>query len=33
VVLVDGAQHDFFRVDERRLRAALRGKRRWFSRQ
>ena len=23
VVLVDGAQHDFWRVDERRLRAAL----------
>ena len=24
VTLVDGAQHDYFRVDERRLRAALR---------
>ena len=32
VVLVDGAQHDFFRVDERRLREALAGRRRWFGR-
>ena len=30
VVLVDGEQHDFLRVDERRLRAALQGRRRWF---
>ena len=31
VVLVDGAQHDFFRVDEQRLRRALAGgrRRRW----
>lgn len=29
VTLVDGAQHDFFRVDELRLRAALAGRRRW----
>ena len=29
VVLVDGAQHDFWRVDETRLRAALEGRRRW----
>ena len=31
VVLVDGAQHDFWRVDEQRLRQALvvRGRRRW----
>ena len=28
VVLVDGAQHDFFRVDEQRLRRALAGGRR-----
>lgn len=28
VVLVDGAQHDFWRVDEQRLRAAL-APRRW----
>lgn len=32
VVLVDGEQHDFWRVDEQRLRAALAGRRRWFSR-
>ena len=31
VVLVDGAEHDFWRVDERRLREALAGRRRWFS--
>jgi hypothetical protein len=30
VVLVDGDQHDFWRVDEGRLREALRGRRRWF---
>jgi hypothetical protein len=29
VVLVDGAQHDFWRVDETRLRDALSGRRRW----
>ena len=27
VVLVDGSQHDFFRVDETRLRDALQGRR------
>jgi hypothetical protein len=32
VVLVDGEQHDFWRVDEQRLRAALAGRRRWFGR-
>lgn len=32
VVLVDGAEHDFFRVDEQRLRGALQGRRRWFTR-
>lgn len=32
VVLLDGEQHDFFRVDERRLREALAGRRRWFGR-
>lgn len=31
VVLVDGAAHDFWRVDEQRLRAALAGRRRWGS--
>lgn len=31
VILVDGEQHDFFRVDEQRLREALAGRRRWFS--
>jgi hypothetical protein len=31
VVLVDGAEHDFWRVDERRLRDALAGRRRWFA--
>ena len=30
VVLVDGEQHDFWRVDEERLRGALAGRRRWF---
>lgn len=30
VVLVDGEQHTFWRVDEQRLRAALSGRRRWF---
>lgn len=29
VTLVDGEQHDFWRVDEQRLRAALAGRRRW----
>ncbi len=32
VVLVDGEQHDFWRVDEARLREALAGRRRWFQR-
>ncbi len=32
VILVDGEQHDFYRVDERRLREALAGRRRWFGR-
>lgn len=32
VVLVDGEQHDFYRVDEQRLRAALAGRRRWSPR-
>jgi hypothetical protein len=32
VVLVDGEQHDFFRVDEDRLRAALAGRKGWFRR-
>ncbi|HEX2804889.1 MAG TPA: glutaredoxin family protein [Kineosporiaceae bacterium] len=33
VVLVDGEQHDFWRVDERRLRDALEGRRRrWLRR-
>jgi hypothetical protein len=32
VVLVDGAQHDFWRVDETRLRDALSGRRRWGGR-
>jgi Glutaredoxin-like domain (DUF836) len=32
VVLVDGEQHDFWRVDEQRLRAALAGRKRWFGR-
>jgi Glutaredoxin-like domain (DUF836) len=33
VVLVDGEQHDFLRVDERRLRDALEGRRRrWLRR-
>jgi len=29
VVLVDGEQHDFWRVDPDRLRSALTGRRRW----
>jgi hypothetical protein len=32
VVLVDGVPHDFWRVDEARLRAALAGQKRWFRR-
>lgn len=32
VVLVDGEQHDFYRVDESRLRAALQGRRTWLRR-
>ena len=32
VVLVDGEQHDFYRVDESRLRSALLGRRSWFRR-
>jgi Glutaredoxin-like domain (DUF836) len=32
VILVDGEQHDFWRVDEQRLRAALAGGRSWFRR-
>lgn len=32
VVLVDGEQHDFWRVDESRLRAALAGRRHWYQR-
>ena len=32
VVVVDGEQHDFYRVDESRLRAALQGRRSWFRR-
>jgi hypothetical protein len=32
VVLVDGEPHDFWRVDEQRLRSALTGRRRWFGR-
>jgi hypothetical protein len=31
VVLIDGAEHDFLRIDEQRLRGALQGRRRWFS--
>ena len=31
MVLVDDAEHDFWRVDERRLRDALAGRRRWFA--
>lgn len=31
VVLVDGVQHDFWRVDERRLREALSGRRAWYA--
>jgi hypothetical protein len=30
VLLVDGEQHTFWRVDEQRLRATLSGRRRWF---
>jgi glutaredoxin len=29
VVLLDGAEHSYWRVDEDRLRAALAGRRRW----
>lgn len=32
VILVDGEQHDFYRVDEARLRAALRGRGHWLHR-
>ena len=32
VVLVDGEQHDFWRVDEARLRATLTDRKRWFRR-
>ncbi len=32
VVLVDGAQHTFWHVDEQRLRSALQGKRSWLRR-
>ena len=32
VILLDGEQHDFWRVDEQRLRAALAGGRPWFGR-
>jgi hypothetical protein len=32
VVLVDGRQHDFWRVDEARLRETLAGRRSWFRR-
>ena len=32
VVLVDGEQHDYWRVDAERLRDALSGRRRWFGR-
>lgn len=32
VVLVDGAQHAFWRVDEERLRKALQGRRSWLRR-
>jgi hypothetical protein len=32
VVLVDGKEHDFWRVDEERLRAALAGRRSWLRR-
>ena len=31
VVLVDGVQHDFWRVDEHRLREALSGRRTWHA--
>jgi hypothetical protein len=31
VVLVDGRVHDHWRVDERRLREALAGRRRWWA--
>jgi glutaredoxin len=33
VVLVDGEQHTFWKVDESRLRAAVGGERRWFRRE
>jgi Glutaredoxin-like domain (DUF836) len=32
VVLVDGAQHDFLRIDADRLRDALAGRRHWYQR-
>jgi glutaredoxin len=32
VVLVDGREHEYWRVDERRLRQALAGRRRWWRR-
>jgi hypothetical protein len=32
VVLVDGEQHDFWRVDEARLRSAVAGRRSWLRR-
>jgi Glutaredoxin-like domain (DUF836) len=32
VVLVDGEQHDFWRVDEHRLRSAVAGRRSWLRR-
>jgi hypothetical protein len=32
VVLVDGEPHDYWRIDERRLRQALRGRRGWLRR-
>jgi hypothetical protein len=32
VILVDGREHDFWRVDEGRLRAALDGRRSWLRR-
>lgn len=32
VVLVDGRPHEYWRIDERRLRSALSGRRGWFRR-
>lgn len=32
VVMVDGEEHEYWRVDERRLRRALTGRRGWFRR-